>query len=58
MMRLTSDGSEEGEASGGVPLPVQRLSVTRLPSIPERNHRIVTVPENPVEHEDPLPPCE
>ncbi|KAJ8946936.1 hypothetical protein NQ314_008735 [Rhamnusium bicolor] len=25
-----------GEASGGVPLPLQRLSTTRLPSIPER----------------------
>ncbi|XP_045475595.1 E3 ubiquitin-protein ligase HECW2-like isoform X3 [Harmonia axyridis] len=56
LMRLSSDSSEEGEASGGVPLPVQRLSVTRLPSIPERNHRIVTVPENPVDQDEPLPP--
>ncbi|XP_044755893.1 E3 ubiquitin-protein ligase HECW2 isoform X2 [Coccinella septempunctata] len=56
VLRLPSDGIEDGEASGGIPLPVQRLSVTRLPSIPERNHRIVTVPENPVEHEEPLPP--
>ncbi|KAL3268430.1 hypothetical protein HHI36_007541, partial [Cryptolaemus montrouzieri] len=56
IMRLSSDSSEEGEASGGVPLPIQRLSTTRLPSIPERNHRILTVPEIPGEHEEPLPP--
>jgi hypothetical protein len=47
-----------GEASGGMPLPLQRLSTTRLPSIPERSHRILTVSEIPGEHEEPLPPCE
>lgn len=47
----------DGEASGGVPLPLQRLSTTRLPSIPERSHRILTVAEIPGEHEEPLPPC-
>ncbi|CAH0555226.1 unnamed protein product [Brassicogethes aeneus] len=46
--------SEEG-ASGGVPLPLQRLSTARLPSIPERGHRILAVPELPGETE-PLPP--
>ncbi|CAH1374846.1 E3 ubiquitin-protein ligase HECW2 isoform X3 [Tenebrio molitor] len=45
-----------GEASGGMPLPLQRLSTTRLPSIPERSHRILTVSEIPGEHEEPLPP--
>ncbi|XP_023018886.2 LOW QUALITY PROTEIN: hecw ubiquitin protein ligase [Leptinotarsa decemlineata] len=44
-----------GEASGGVPLPLQRLSTTRLPSIPERGHRGVNVPEAAAE-EEPLPP--
>ncbi|RZB39160.1 E3 ubiquitin-protein ligase HECW2 [Asbolus verrucosus] len=48
--------SVEGEASGGMPLPLQRLSTTRLPSIPERSHRILTVSEIPGEHEEPLPP--
>lgn len=45
------------EASGGMPLTLQRLSTTRLPSIPERSHRILTVAEIPGEHEEPLPPC-
>ncbi|XP_044264975.1 E3 ubiquitin-protein ligase HECW2 isoform X2 [Tribolium madens] len=44
------------EASGGIPLTLQRLSTTRLPSIPERSHRILTVAEIPGEHEEPLPP--
>ncbi|KAJ8920280.1 hypothetical protein NQ315_011941 [Exocentrus adspersus] len=44
------------EASGGVPLPLQRLTTTRLPSIPERTHRILSVAEVPGEHEEPLPP--
>ncbi|XP_063926107.1 E3 ubiquitin-protein ligase HECW2 isoform X2 [Zophobas morio] len=44
------------EASGGVPLPLHRLSTTRLPSIPERSHRILTVSEIPGELEEPLPP--
>ncbi|CAH1999846.1 unnamed protein product [Acanthoscelides obtectus] len=42
-----------GEASGGVPLPLQRLSTTRLPSIPERSHRVLA---EMGEHEEPLPP--
>nr|CAI5823084.1 unnamed protein product [Callosobruchus analis] len=42
-----------GEACGGVPLPLQRLSTTRLPSIPERSHRVLT---EVGEHEEPLPP--
>lgn len=50
-------GEVNGEASGGVPLPLQRLSTTRLPSIPERTHRILSVAEVPGEHEEPLPPC-
>ncbi|KAJ8971375.1 hypothetical protein NQ317_019253 [Molorchus minor] len=33
-----------GEASGGVSLPLHRLSTTRLPSIPERSHRIFERP--------------
>lgn len=45
------------EASGGVSLPLQRLTTTRLPSIPERSHRILTVAEIPGEHDEPLPPC-
>ncbi|XP_066248199.1 E3 ubiquitin-protein ligase HECW2 isoform X2 [Euwallacea similis] len=45
-----------GEASGGVPLPLQRVSTTRLPSIPERTHRLLTHAEVPGEHEEPLPP--
>ncbi|CAG9819172.1 unnamed protein product [Phaedon cochleariae] len=44
-----------GEASGGVPLPLQRLSTTRLPSIPERSHRAMIVPDATGE-EEPLPP--
>ncbi|KAG5882725.1 hypothetical protein JTB14_020568 [Gonioctena quinquepunctata] len=44
-----------GQASGGVPLPLQRLTTTRLPSIPERGHRTLIVPESTGE-EEPLPP--
>ncbi|XP_076251823.1 hecw ubiquitin protein ligase isoform X5 [Rhynchophorus ferrugineus] len=47
---------ENGEASGGVPISLQRLSTTRLPSIPERSHRLLCYPEVPSEHEEPLPP--
>lgn len=48
----------DGEASGGLPLSLRHLTSTRLPSIPERTHRILTVAEIPgTEHEDPLPPC-
>ncbi|XP_018572832.1 E3 ubiquitin-protein ligase HECW2 isoform X2 [Anoplophora glabripennis] len=53
---LRARGEVNGEASGGVPLPLQRLSTTRLPSIPERSHRILSVAEVPGEHEEPLPP--
>ncbi|XP_056635236.1 E3 ubiquitin-protein ligase HECW2-like isoform X2 [Diorhabda sublineata] len=44
-----------GEASGGMPLPLQRINTTRLPSIPERTHRalILTKMEG---DEEPLPP--
>ncbi|KAK9890661.1 hypothetical protein WA026_012018 [Henosepilachna vigintioctopunctata] len=55
-LRLTSENIDEGGASGGLPMPVHRLTTTRLPSIPERNHRVVTVPEVPGENEEPLPP--
>lgn len=48
---------ENGEASGGMSLPLQRLSTTRLPSIPERGHRILAHADVPGEHEEPLPPC-
>lgn len=51
-------GEADGEASGGLPLSLRHLTSTRLPSIPERTHRILTVAEIPgTEHEDPLPPC-
>lgn len=47
--------SDNGEASGGViPLPLRHLTSTRLPSIPERSPRIITLES---EHEEPLPPC-
>ncbi|KRT84918.1 hypothetical protein AMK59_419, partial [Oryctes borbonicus] len=50
-------GEADGEASGGLPLSLRHLTSTRLPSIPERTHRILTVAEIPgTEHEDPLPP--
>lgn len=52
----TADNGD-GEASGGIPLPLRHLRSTRLPSIPERNHRVLALPELPGEHEDPLPPC-
>ncbi|KAL1501804.1 hypothetical protein ABEB36_007061 [Hypothenemus hampei] len=51
----TQRGRENGEACGGVPLPLQRLRTTRLPSIPERNNRLLGTELN-VEHEEPLPP--
>lgn len=48
-----------GETSHGrVPLPLHRISTTRLPSISERSHR--TIGELAAEFEDPeepLPPC-
>ncbi|XP_030753994.1 E3 ubiquitin-protein ligase HECW2 isoform X2 [Sitophilus oryzae] len=47
---------ENGEASGGVPIALQRLSTTRLPSIPERSHRLLCYSEVPGEHDEPLPP--
>lgn len=47
----------DGEASGGIPLPLRHLRSTRLPSIPERSHRVLAISELPGEHEDPLPPC-
>ncbi|XP_049823144.1 E3 ubiquitin-protein ligase HECW2-like isoform X2 [Aethina tumida] len=55
-LTLRPRNAEAEGASGGVPLPLQRLSTARLPSIPERGHRILAVPELPGEHENPLPP--
>lgn len=46
----------DGEASGGMPLPLRRIATTRLPSIPERTTRILTMPEVHGESEEPLPP--
>lgn len=46
----------EGEASGGIPLPLRHITTTRLPSIPERTTRILAMPEIPGECEEPLPP--
>lgn len=46
----------EGEASGGIPLPLRHIATTRLPSIPERTTRILTMPEIPGECDEPLPP--
>lgn len=46
----------EGEASGGIPLPLRHIATTRLPSIPERTTRILAMPEIPGECEEPLPP--
>lgn len=46
----------EGEASGGIPLPLRHITATRLPSIPERTTRILTMPEIPGDCEEPLPP--
>lgn len=46
---------QDGEASGGVALPLRHIASSRLPSIPERTHRVIKIPE-PGEHEDPLPP--
>lgn len=46
--------SRESEASGGIPIPLRHLASTRLPSIPERSPRIITLE---TEHEEPLPPC-
>ncbi|XP_028136610.1 E3 ubiquitin-protein ligase HECW2 isoform X3 [Diabrotica virgifera virgifera] len=60
IMGVERDGARtrsetNGEASGGMPLPLQRLSTTRLPSIPERSHRALILTK--VEGEDdPLPP--
>lgn len=55
-LRLPEDNAD-GEASGGIPLPLRHLRSTRLPSIPERSHRVLAVSELPGEHEEPLPPC-
>lgn len=45
----------EGQASGGsISLPLRHLTSTRLPSIPERSPRVITLDS---EHEEPLPPC-
>lgn len=50
-----SETSMEGQASGGaIPLPLRHLTSTRLPSIPERSPRVITLDS---EHEEPLPPC-
>lgn len=51
-------GTREAEASGGMPFPLRHLRSARLPSIPERSHRILTVSDIPGECEEPLPPCE
>lgn len=49
-------GQSEGEASGGIPLPLRHIATTRLPSIPERTTRILTMPEIAGECDEPLPP--
>lgn len=55
--RNCGDGvTGEGEASGGIPLPLRHIATTRLPSIPERTTRILTMPEIPGESDEPLPP--
>lgn len=48
-----------GETSHGrVPLPLQRISTTRLPSISERSHRTLSELSTDFEEPDePLPPC-
>lgn len=58
-VRERGDGTtvREGEASGGIPLPLRHITTTRLPSIPERSHRILAISEIPGDSEDPLPPC-
>lgn len=56
-LRLPDSSIEEGEASGGIPLPLRHLRSTRLPSIPERSHRVLAITELPGDHEEPLPPC-
>lgn len=56
MGRGSHDVQSEGEASGGIPLPLRHIATTRLPSIPERTTRILAVPEIPGECEEPLPP--
>lgn len=47
------EAEDAEQASGGLPLPLRHLTSTRLPSIPERNPRIITLDNN----EEPLPPC-
>lgn len=56
-LRAREGGVREGEASGGIPLPLRHISTTRLPSIPERSHRILAISEIPGDCEEPLPPC-
>lgn len=54
---VTNPGTScgEAEASGGsISIPLRHLASTRLPSIPERSPRIITLE---TEHEEPLPPC-
>ncbi|XP_017785815.1 PREDICTED: E3 ubiquitin-protein ligase HECW2-like isoform X3 [Nicrophorus vespilloides] len=52
----TNQNCEDGEASG-MAFPLRHLATTRLPSIPERKHKVLSVAEVPMEpHEDPLPP--
>ncbi|CAH1185539.1 unnamed protein product [Phyllotreta striolata] len=50
------NAESNGEASGGMPLPLQRLSTTRLPSIPERSHRALILTKAEGTEDDPLPP--
>lgn len=56
-VRLRENTGRDGEASGVIPLPLRHIRSTRLPSIPERSHRILTISEIPGECEEPLPPC-
>ncbi|XP_050314008.1 E3 ubiquitin-protein ligase HECW2-like [Anthonomus grandis grandis] len=48
--------SEDNQVDERVPLPLQRLNTSRLPSLPERNQRSWVPTDVTVEHEDPLPP--
>lgn len=50
--------SSEGEACGGLPLPLRHITSTRLPSIPERSQRMLSLSEIPVDLDEPLPPSE
>ncbi|XP_022917427.1 E3 ubiquitin-protein ligase HECW2 isoform X2 [Onthophagus taurus] len=53
--RPSESGDGHGEASGGS-IALRHLTSTRLPSIPERTPRILTVAELPGNDEEPLPP--